>query len=214
LILVSLTTAVLSYPYLPENVPMHWNINGQVDNYEPKERAVFFMPSLVIVMWVLFWVLPKIDPKKDKYKLFLPEWLSLQTIFLGFFVYLQLLTIYTSINPKFDFMSLMFVGMGLMFFAIGNFLPKIRQNYFLGIKIPWTLTNENNWNKTHRFGGWCFMLSGMMLIVQGMLKIFFPALVFWVLMVMMFLPIVYSYSIFLKTGKDETSKRLRKPTDS
>jgi uncharacterized membrane protein len=195
LVLASIAAAIFSYPYLPENVPMHWNIEGQVDNFEPKERAVWFMPVMVTVMWLLFMILPKIDPKREKYKLFLPEWEVVQIALLSFFVYLQMLTIYVSINPSFDFVSSMFVGMGTMFFALGNFMPKIKQNYFLGIKLPWTLADENNWNKTHRFGGWCFVIAGLFLIVQGIFKIFLPVWVFGVIMAMTFLPIVYSYWI-------------------
>lgn len=201
LVLTSISAAIFSYPYLPENVPMHWNIEGKVDSYEPKERAVWFMPVMITLMWILFMVLPKIDPKREKYKLFVPEWEILQVVLLGFFVYLQMLIIFTSVNPEFDFVSLMFVGMGTMFFVMGNFLPKIKQNYFLGIKVPWTLTSEDNWNKTHRFGGWCFVFAGLILIIQGIFKVFFPVLVFWVIMAAAFLPIAYSYWIFRKTGK-------------
>lgn len=198
LMVLSFGMSVYLYDSLPEKIPMHWNVAGEIDRYESKITAVWFMPILISIMWVAFKIFPQLDPNKEKYRDFQPEWEILQTLLLGFFVYLQIITFYIAMNPASDMMKLMFSGMGVLFMVIGNFLPKIRQNFFIGIKIPWTLTNEENWNKTHRFGGWCFVVSGLLFLIEGMWRPVSPEIMFGTLMALVLAPMVYSYSLFLR----------------
>ncbi len=184
------------YPALPDRLPMHWNIAGQVDNYWPKTAAVWFMPGLAAFLLILFRVIPNLDPKKDKYSLFASEWQIIQTGFIIFFAYLEFITYYLALNPSKDILPLMFIGLGGLFVLLGNFLGKIRQNYFLGIKVPWTLANEDNWNKTHRFAGWTFVLAGIFILSQAYLQLVPPQIIFAAIFLAAGLPVIYSYLLF------------------
>ncbi len=95
-------------------------------------------------------------------------------------------------------MPLMFIGLGSLFILLGNYLSKIRQNYFIGIKTPWTIENEENWNKTHRFASWCFVIVGIITLIEAYFVWYAPVIIFGGIMVAAFLPIIYSFLIFKK----------------
>jgi uncharacterized membrane protein len=191
-------SAFLLLPQLPEKLPMHWNVSGEIDSYWPKNQAVWFIPFMSIIMFILFQVLPSVDPKKNKYSLFKREWEIIQTGLIGFFTYLQFVILYISLNPAVQLLPLMFIGLGSLFVLMGNYLSKIRQNYFLGIKVPWTLASEDNWNKTHRFASWCFVIIGIVTIAESYFIWYTPVVVFGGIMMAAFLPIVYSFLIYKK----------------
>lgn len=187
-------------PRLPESVPMHWNIRGQIDNYMPKGIAVWIMPFLGAMALAGFHLLPLLDPKKDKYKLFKDEWAIIQTGLIGFFAYMQFLTFYITLNPKTEMMPLMFIGLGTLFVILGNYMSKIRQNYFIGVRTPWTLASEENWNKTHRFASWSFVIAGVITLVEAYFKWFGPFIIFANLILASILPVAYSFLLFKKSG--------------
>jgi uncharacterized membrane protein len=198
LIFLMFLGSTLIYSYLPQQIPMHWNIQGQVDSYMPKNIGVWVTPLMTLFIWILFQVLPNFDPKKNKYKFFQKEWQILQTAFVGFFTYIHTVVLYISINPKIDMMPFMFTGLGILFILLGNYLSKIRQNYFIGIKVPWTLSNEDNWNKTHRFASWCFVGAGIITLFGTMLPRSSAIIIFISIMMAAFLPIIYSFLLFKK----------------
>lgn len=185
-------------PLLPAQIPMHWNINGVVDRYMAKEYAVWILPGICLILLILFKVLPYFDPKKDKYHLFKREWEILQTGFVLFFTYLQFVTLYIAMNPGVPMVPLMFMGMGSLFILIGNYLSKIRQNYFIGIKLPWTLASEDNWNKTHRFASWCFVLIGIIMLAEAYFQWNSGPVVFAAIGLGVLAPSLYSYLLFKK----------------
>ena len=147
-------------------------------------------------MFILFKVIPQLDPKKNKYKLFKKEWEIIQLTLISFFVYLHFIIFLVSIRPEISFVPLLFFGMGILFIVIGNYLPKIKQNYFVGIKIPWTLSSVDNWDKTHRFGGRCFMFSGAIILLESFIFWNAPVIIFCSIFLSVALPVIYSYLIF------------------
>jgi uncharacterized membrane protein len=146
----------------------------------------------------LFRMLPEFDPKKEKYRLFKHEWELIQTGIIGFMAYMQLITYYVSLNKSVSIIPLMFAGLGLLFIILGNFLSKIRQNYFIGIKVPWTLSDEDNWNKTHRFASWCFVGAGLLTLTGAIANRFPPMILFGSLILAGILPVLYSYLLYKK----------------
>ncbi len=198
LISIMFLGSYLFYQYLPAQLPMHWNIMGQVDNYMPKNQAVLLMPTMTLFIWILFLVLPNFDPKKDKYKLFQKEWQIIQTTFIGFFFYLHFLIFYISTNSKVQMLPFMFIGLGTFFILLGNYLSKIRQNYFIGVKTPWSLSSEDNWNKTHRYASWCFVIAGIVTLIEATFVWHAPVVIFGSIMLASILPMVYSFLLFKK----------------
>jgi uncharacterized membrane protein len=192
----TIIVSALLLPQLPQTIPMHWGFTGQPDSFYPKNIGVWMLPLLMIVMILLFHFLPSFDPNKKKYRLFKQEWDIIQTGLIGFFAYLQGITLYISLNPGTAMMPLMFLGLGTLFILLGNYLSKIRQNWFIGIKLPWTLASEDNWNKTHRYASWCFVIAGIVTLIEANFIWYAPIVIFGSILLATFLPMVYSFLLF------------------
>jgi uncharacterized membrane protein len=169
LIALSVLIGVFAYPYLPDQMAMHWNINGEVDGYWDKLNAVFFSPILMIVMMMLFIYMPRIDPKKENYKKFSGSYLIVITIINAFFLLIQCVTIGYSLGFNIDISLVVNLGIGLLFIVLGNYLPRIKHNYFIGVRTPWTLANEKTWRKTHQLSGKLFVVAGILLVAISFL---------------------------------------------
>jgi len=180
-------------------MPMHWNIYGQVDNYMKKDIAVVLLPLLAAGIFILFKATLNLDPKKKNYKFFKKEWEIIQTAMIAFYAYLHFMILLVSLRPEISMVPLIFFGMGILFIIIGNSLPKIKQNYFVGIKVPWTLASTDNWDKTHQFGGKCFMISGIIILLESFFFWNAAVITFSVIFLSAVLPITYSYFIFKKS---------------
>ncbi|NDK08777.1 DUF1648 domain-containing protein, partial [Candidatus Gracilibacteria bacterium] len=183
---------------LPDTVPIHWDFEGKPDRMGSKLMHLIMFPIISLGLVLLFSFLPKLDPKKENYDKFGTAWEIFQFSILGFFFYIYLVSIFIILNPEYNISTFMMAGVGVLFIVLGNYMGKIRQNYFVGIKLPWTLANEEVWNKTHRFGGKMFMLAGLMFIVNA----YFLRQVVGVFVVAISLaviaPIVYAYLVFKK----------------
>jgi uncharacterized membrane protein len=202
LIILTFLVGLLLKPQLPSRLPSHWNIQGNIDGYMPTNQALWFFPALMLGMFLLFQLLPKLDPKKDKYQLFKREWEILQTVFLVFFAYIHGITLYAGIKGNVPINSLMFIGLGILFTLLGNYLSKIRQNYFIGIRVPWTLASEENWNKTHRYASWCFVAAGIFTVFDGVfVPQIAPGAAIGGIMLAGLLPIIYSFLLFKQKTK-------------
>lgn len=196
LIIVQFAAALYFYPSLPQSMPTHWNVYGNIDSYMSKQYATWMFPLIGLFMLIIFKIVPSFDPKKKKYQLFSTEWQILQTVFIAFFAYVQAITFYAAYYPSLIIMRPMFIGLGILYILLGNYLSKIRQNYFIGIKVPWTLESEDNWNKTHRFASWTFVIAGIIVLVEAFFIWQAAPVVFGSLMLGSFLPVLYSYLLF------------------
>lgn len=185
---------------LPDLVPMHWNWVGEADGFGSKDQGLWTIPIVSLIILVLFWLLPMLDPKKQKYQQFGSVWEIIQTCFIGFMLYLYTIALYAAVNAI-DVGAWVIGGMGVLFVILGNYMGKIRQNYFVGIKVPWTLNNEEVWNKTHRLGGWCFVIAGLIFIFQALLGWMNGWLFIFSISIVVILPIGYSYWLYKKLDR-------------
>ena len=165
-IALSFVISLIALPYMPDQMAMHWNINGEADQFWNKSYAVFFGPLLMIIIISLFVLLPKVDPKKENYKKFSGSYNIFVNMFIVFFFLLHIVTIGYNLGLDLDISLVVIIVVGLFFIILGNYMPRIKHNYFMGIRTPWTLANEKTWTKTHQLGGKVFVLAGvcMMLI--------------------------------------------------
>jgi uncharacterized membrane protein len=186
------------FPSLPEKIPTHWNMLGEIDGYMHKNIGVWIFPVMTLIIYILFHIIPSLDPNKGKYKLFQEEWQIIQTVFVAFFSYIYAITLYIALYPTQKFMPLSFIGFGIFFILLGNYLSKIRQNFFIGIKVPWTLSNEDNWNKTHRYASWLFVGTGIITLIEAYFIWYAPVIIFGGIMLSAILPIMYSFLLFKK----------------
>ncbi len=198
LIAISFVASLFYLPRLPDMVPMHWNFLGEVDSLMPKNIAVWIMPGMSLFIFLLYQILPFLDPKKNNYKSFNREWHLIQTTIIAFLTYMQFIIFYIALNPQSDIMPMMFFGMGLLFIVLGLVLPRLKQNYFIGIRVPWTLSNEENWNKTHYYGGRVFALVGSAILAESFFLWNAPYVVFGSILIAVALPMIYSFLLFKK----------------
>lgn len=190
----NLLLAAVFYPSLPDQIPMNWGTDGTVsynDKYE-----LFLMCGMAVLFAFLFDILPHIDPRKKNYQKFGPYYDGF-CIFMQIFLLLMTGIILTeSFRPgTLSVPMIVMLGIGILFLFLGNIMPKLKSNFYMGIRTPWTLSSEEVWRKTHRLGGKCFFLSGLLMIGCA----FLPSLelAFWITMacilVMCLIPTVMSY---------------------
>jgi uncharacterized membrane protein len=194
LILVILTTGIYFYPQLPEKMPTHWNIYGQVDGWASKTFAVYFFPALTLLLYLLLSFLPLMDPLKINIELFSHLYFWFKVVFVLFMGALYLITIFTGLGHQINVGQWVMIGIAALFFFLGLMMPKIKKNYTIGIRLPWTLHSEIVWDKTHKFGGGVFMVLAVLIFIIS----FFPG--FWAftiliigILLMLAVLMVYSY---------------------
>jgi uncharacterized membrane protein len=187
------------YPRLPDMVPSHWNASGQVDGYMSKTAHVFFMPTVVLGLYMLLSFVPVIDPKPESYEKFRHVYSVFRAIIVLIFSALYLAVTLFALGVPVSIGKFTMLAIGLMFVFLGNYLGKIRHNYTFGIKTPWTLASEEVWNKTHRISGPLWVIAGFIWILGLFLeeKLGFLLSMGSILAVTIF-GFVYSYLLFRK----------------
>lgn len=169
LIVLVLTMTIIFYDKLPEEIPIHWNLKGEVDNYVSKPFGAFLSPLLMVAIWLGMKFLPNIDPRRHNYKKFESSYEIAIGVLVTFAFVLQMAIILSSLGYDISMDRIIMVMVGVMFVVIGNYLPKAKSNFFYGIKTPWTLSSEISWKKTHRLGGRLFVVSGLAIILSSLL---------------------------------------------
>jgi uncharacterized membrane protein len=189
IVLAAIAGAIL-WNQLPAEMPSHWNINDQVDGTMPRIWGVLLMPLVSLGMFVLFLVVPNVDPLKANVAKF-RETFNLFIVFIvAFMLYIHALTLAWSLGyTNFKMSAAMLPMMGLLFIFIGYMLRKAKRNFFIGIRTPWTLSSDVVWDKTHQLGSVLFMLSGALALLGGFSG---GMSAFW----LMFVPLIGS-TIFL-----------------
>jgi uncharacterized membrane protein len=189
---------LLLWNRLPDQIASHWNINDQVDGYMPKFWGVFLLPFITLGMFVLFLVVPSIDPLKANIAQFRGAFNLFIVLIVGFMLYLYGLTLAWNLGYNdFRMSGAMLPAIGLLFIFLGFMMRQAKRNFFIGIRTPWTLSSDTVWNETHRVGAVLFIVSGALAFLGG----FFGGMTaFW----MMFAPLmastlfllVYSYVLY------------------
>ena len=194
ILLLPILAGLILWNQLPEQMPTHWNAAGEVDGWSGKAFAVFGLPLIMVAAQWLCMLGTAADPKKNNHSekvLHLVLW-----IIPVLSVVLHAVTYATALGHAVPMEVVMPILIGLIFTIIGNYMPKCKQNYTIGIKIPWTLDNEENWNRTHRFAGWLWTFCGIGIICTGFFGGFWVFLPITLLMVIA--PIIYSYVLHRK----------------
>lgn len=192
----------LLYPKLPAQVPIHWNIHGEVDGYAHKAVAAFILPLLPLFIYVLMTVTAKIDPQQKNYEKFTNSYYKIRMALVLLMVGIVLLTELAALGYPINIDLVIRILMPILFIFLGYQMGKIRHNYFIGIRTPWTLANEQVWVKTHRFGS-KLMVAGGIFALAGIF--FSPPIGFAILMAGILLPAliatIYSYLLYSRLGK-------------
>jgi uncharacterized membrane protein len=196
---IPLLATALVFNRLPDQIPMHWNVHGQIDAYYPKFPWAFMLPVIGILIVFLMDVLPKLDPKRENYDKFNSQYQYIKIFLLLFFIVIQFITIGVSLGATIKVDLIIKLMVGIMFITMGNLMPKFKHNYFVGIKTPWTLANESVWLKTHRHGGFIWFAAGFLLVILSFIPGSISAAIYLgLILTAAFEPIIYSYLLFKK----------------
>ena len=197
LVLIAFIMVAVAYPALPDPMPTHWNIHGQVDGWMSKFWGAFVFPVVMAAIWLVFLVLPRISPRGFEMEPFARAWGILKVAVLGLILFMGALVMRAAKTHETLSQAAMFSAIGVLFVVIGNLLGKVTRNFFVGIRTPWTLASEEVWYRTHRLGGKCFVAGGLFVIATSVLDLgIWPILVSIALAALV--PVVYSYVIYRK----------------
>ena len=190
------------YNELPENMASYWNAANQVEGYLPRFWGAFLTPAITAVMLFLFLVIPKKDPLKDNINKFRNHFNSFAVFIVVFLVYIHILTLRWNLGfDQINMAAATIPTLGIIFIYIGILMRKMKRNYSIGIRTPWTLNNDQVWDETHSLGSKLFILSG----IVSILGVGFGSYVIWFTLIpvlgsAIFL-IIYSYIIYHRLSK-------------
>ena len=170
IIVVSFLIGMYFYPRMPGAIASHWNIRGEADGYMSKSWGLFLMPTISVGLLLLFVLIPKIDPLKANIEQFRNYYDGFILVVIVFLFYLYLLTILWNMGLRFDMIQLLAPAFGILFYYCGILIENAKRNWFIGIRTPWTLSNENVWEKTHKIGGRLFKISGVIALLGVFLR--------------------------------------------
>ena len=207
-IIIIITTIASFYFYsrFPERVPTHWDFAGNVNGYSSRTVGAFLVPGMLVGMYLLFLAIPYIDPKKERYAQFRKVYHFFKAFLILFMAIIYFIASLNAMGYNIPVGSWVPLLVGVMFVGLGNYMGKIKPNWFMGIRTPWTLSSEEVWNKTHRFGGKVFMLGGVIMAVIGALPTGWQGPLFAADMVIILAGTVgYSYFAYLKENKKKTN---------
>lgn len=204
LMILSFIGTLAIFPHLPEHIPIHWNMHGEIDNYSSKYIALFLavLPALIYLMMTY---LPKIDPKKESYQKHSKAYSIISATLAVFTILIHWVSLLAALNiiRQTDFFVKLLVG--ILFVILGNYMTQLRYNYFIGIRLPWTLASETVWRKTHRVGGIAMMLLGLILVLTSFIRGSISAVIFGVsLFSFIFFTFLYAYLEYKKEIKGKS----------
>lgn len=197
--LLPILLGLILWNRLPDTVAVHWGADGQADGWAGKAYAVFGLPCLLAAIHLFAVLFTLNDPRRkniNKKPLMLVFWLiPVLSLVTNGIVYL------TAMGADLDVFVICFVLIGIVFIVFGNYMPKLQQNYTVGIKMPWTLNSTENWNRTHRLGGRLFIVGGILMILGGFSGGVLGEegsliLVFGIILLCAVIPCIYSFWLF------------------
>jgi uncharacterized membrane protein len=195
LIVLAFSASALLYPRLPQTVPIHWNIHGEVDGYGDKSLGLFLMPGLMVLLLGLIRALPWLSPRSFGVDGFRPTWLFIMVAVIGSLGYIHAIMLWTLWRGPIDMLRATAAGLFIFFALCGNVLGRVRRNFFIGVRTPWTLASERVWTDTHRMAARLMVASGVIgvaAILAGM-----PGWMSIVLiLIVSMIPVVYSLVLY------------------
>ena len=187
----SLVATAVLYPSLPVRVPTHWNAQGQIDGYSAKWTLFVFGPGILAALLGMFAALPWLSPRHFTVNIFRSTYLYIMVVVLATFGYFQALLLWAARAGHVDISKAIWGGICLLVALLGNVMGKVRRNFYIGIRTPWTIADERVWYATHRFAGKTFVLGGLASLVLS-----YAGTGFWVplavLMAGALAPVIYS----------------------
>jgi len=163
--------ALVVWPAAPEQIPVHWNAQGDVDRYGGKVEGLLLLPLMTLAIYLLTRYLPRIDPGRANYARFGGAYAAIRIGVLLLMAGVYAVVLAWVLKRPVDVSRLLPLAVGALFVLIGSVLGKVRPNWFVGIRTPWTMSSKISWVRTHRLGGWLFMALGVLFAASGAFKL-------------------------------------------
>ncbi|MEI2330267.1 MULTISPECIES: SdpI family protein [Priestia] len=197
--LLTLVAWLIALPHLPATMPIHWGANGEADGFATKINAMILTVGIMVLIYFIIAFVPRIDPRKENYKYFSKTYNIVLNAVLLLFFFVNMSTILQGLGYNVPMSYIAPIMAGLVFIIIGNYLQRVRSNYFMGIRTPWTLSNEIVWKKTHRLSGKLFFIGGLLILISAFLPDGYKSVIMWGSIVLcVAIPYLYSYVAYKK----------------
>jgi uncharacterized membrane protein len=197
--LLTLVAWLIALPHLPATMPIHWGANGEADGFATKINAMILTVGIMVLIYFIIAFVPRIDPRKENYKYFSKTYNIVLNAVLLLFFFVNMSTILQGLGYNVPMSYIAPIMAGIIFIIIGNYLQRVRSNYFMGIRTPWTLSNETVWKKTHRLSGKLFFIGGLLILISAFLPDGYKSVIMWGSIVLcVAIPYLYSYLAYKK----------------
>ena len=201
LMIADLAYGLWSWSAMPERVPVHWGLSGEPDRFGPAWVNAIGMSVLAFALYALMLLLPLIDPRRRNYALFEDTVRFVRWLIVLFAIGMHVVLVRVSLGSDLQMDFVVRLGVALLFLLLGNRMGRMRQNFFIGIRVPWTLSSEEVWNRTHRMAGRLWVVGGLGMVLSAFLPAPVGIAVFGAIVaVLVIVPIVYSWRIHRQLG--------------
>ena len=170
LIVAMFALAAYAWGGAPDRMPVHWGLSGQPDRWGGKFEALMLAPLIGLALYLVMTFMPRVDPGRANYPLFIRAYHSVRLLMLLFMTAMQVGLVLVARGVAVDMATYVPLGTGALFVVLGNLLGKLRPNWFIGIRTPWTLSSKLAWTRTHRAGGWMFIVLGLLLMGSSLAR--------------------------------------------
>lgn len=206
ILLTMIVAGAILYPTLPDKIPTHFNIQGEADHYSGRSSFMMVTIGLCVALYIVLTFIVCIDPFWKKIQHRYDAFMILRNLVLLFFALIFFLSIHAARIGRFE-PRWLGIGFGLLFIAMGNYLPRLPRNFFFGVRSPWTLASEEVWKRTHIVSGWLFVAAGLIMIVLALCKVNMMWSMLGVLAPLtLFCAVIYPYYLFHKLQKQSTDQ--------
>jgi uncharacterized membrane protein len=195
LVCIPVALAAWLWPTLPDPMPSHWNAAGEVDGYMPKFQGVALLPLVAAGTWGLMKLIPLVSPKGFRTDTFANVMNIFQVTMVAFMALVAVLVLMAASGIDVRMNQMVFAGCGIMLAVIGNYLSKVRKNFFVGFKTPWTLASDEVWNRTHRLGGKLYVAAGVVMVIGSLFSVPSPLVIGLVITLGLY-PMLHSYFLY------------------
>lgn len=200
--------ALAVFPWLPERIPVHWNVRGEVDGWADRWPGAFIVPLIALGVWLLLWALPKIDPRRSQYEGFWGTYWLIVNLVVAFLALVEVVTLAAALGWAVDMTQVVLIAVGALFVVLGRQLPRVQPNWWLGVRTPWTLEDDHVWRETHELAGRTFVAGGLLTVAGAFLPV---AIRPWVALAGLglagFVPVVYSYLVWRRRRREGVAGR-------
>ena len=198
-IVAAVLFSIAVYSRLPDQVPTHWDISGEPDDFSSRARGAFMLPGIMLAVFVLMQWIPSLDPRASNIEKFRGSYDLVVGAMIAFLGVMHVFALGNALGWQVNMTKVVLICLGTLFVMLGNYLPRARSNFVFGIRTPWTLSSDAVWTRVHRIGGYATAVAGLITIATAFLELRLSlAIALPSLLLSALVPIVYSYVLWAR----------------